>query len=264
MGGLGALSKLAKMLRVKGPELSDEARRAKLDETAYEMSIGQRPSAGDQRSLLDFLRNEGASPEWADMHPGAMPHSWKGGDKAIQSYRAPSPEDRLWRGGETSLKLGNPSFFTTDPKGALYYATEGPGASGEGFGALGEYSVRGANPAKLRDMYRALLEDTSLLDSAANHPNGNIWDYLYDPRVRQAMQDRGFNSAVGSDPLGMGDIEAFIALDKSIVQPLRRRIVGFEGNPVGDHFSEITPLGDDYVQFGKTRPWSKKKQGGLV
>lgn len=264
MSAFGALSKLAKMLAVKGPELKDAAKAQKLNDTAYMLSGGERVSTRDKRELLDFLRNEGASPEWADMYPGARPHAWGNGEMSVQQFRAPGAEDRLFRGAAPSLKLGEPTFTTTEPRGALWYATEGPAANYNGFGAIGEYRAQGANPARLRDMYRTLLENPGLEGSLGPSSNYNVWDWLYSPEFRAAMKDRGFNSAIGSDPLERGDIETFIGFGKDVLKPVSRRIVGFEGNPIGENFKEVIPLGDDYVQFGKTRPWTRKKAGGLA
>lgn len=266
MSRLGALTKLAKWLTVKGPEIANPVRRQQLDDTAYLLSGGDfnHVSAADKASLLNFLRNEGANPDWAAVSPAANPLSSKSGALRIQQLADPTEETRLFRGAAPSLKLQEPVFTTTEPRGALYYATEGPAANYMGYGALGEYSVLGAKPARLRDMYRIMLENPGLEKTLVNNANYNVWDWLYSPEFRAAVKDRGFNSALGTDPLENIDIETLVALDKDILKPISRRIVGFEGNPIGEHFKDIAPLDAEYVQFGKTRPWTRKKTGGLV
>lgn len=265
MSGLGALSWLSKWLRVNGPELLDKKRQEALEEAGYMLAGGEEVSAANRANLLDYLRNEGADPLWVDSMPAAGPvtagHGLPRGTPAIPQFRTPTPEDRLFRGSAPSLKLQEPVFTTTDPHGAMYYATEGRDAE---FGGLGEYSVVNANPARLRDLYRVMLEEPGLIKHAVPNSNYKMWDHVYSPEIRQALKDRGYNSLLGLDPIERSEIETFIALDKNILQPKSRRIVGFEGNQIGEHFRKRTPLGQEYEQYGDTRPWTKRKTGGLM
>lgn len=265
MSGLGALSWLSKWLRVNGPEMLDRKRQEAIEEAGYMLAGGEEVSAANRANLLDYLRNEGADPVWADTMPGAYPvtasHGLPKGTPAVPQFRAPTPEDRLFRGSAPSLRLQEPVFTTTDPHGAMFYATEGRAAD---FGGLGEYSVEAAVPARLRDLYRVMLEEPGLVKYGVPNSNYKMWDHAYSPEIRQALRDRGYNSLVGLDPIERSEIETFIALDKNLLQPQSRRIVGFEGNPIGDYFRKRTPLGQEYEQYGETRPWSKRKKGGLV
>lgn len=262
MSGLGGLTRF---LRVLGPELKDANRARRLNDTAYELAGGEGPSAASLADLRDYLRNEGADPAWQDMWPGAMPTQQKTG-WFIHKVPPVSPEETWYRGASPSLKLKEPTFTTRSPEGATWYAMEGPAANYNGYGAIGEYLVPKANPARLRDMYRLLLDDPKLLQGSINHANYNIWDYMFDPNVRQAMLDKGFDSGLGLDPLERADIEIFVALKKNLLEPQRRTIIGYPGGLIDETGMPRKPwkYDTDLLQYGETRPWSKRKQGGLV
>lgn len=257
MSKFGALTKLLKMMQAADPEIKDPRRTSQIEEAGYMLAGGEEVSAENRAALLSYLRNEGADPAWADAPPGFVPSPRNG----VPQLRVPNETDRLFRGGDPSLRLQEPVFTTTDPYSAMFYSTE---SRAQDFGGLGEYAVEGSNPARLRDLYRVMLEDPALLKHSVKNAEYNMWDHLYAPEVRQAVQDRGYNSALGLDPIERSNLEVFIALNKGLLKPKTRRIVGFEGAPIADHFAEVTPLGEDFVQFGKTRPWTKRKKGGLV
>lgn len=264
MSGLGALTRLLKVL---GPELKDKRRLEALEETGYHLRGGEFdavPSAG-RADLRDFLRD--SDPMWDDMAPGAMPFEGRYGGQHIRRVPDVSPEETWYRGsGNTGLKLQEPVFATRDPRGAGWYAMEGPNNNNEGFGAVGEYLALGANPARERDMYRILLDDPSLEKTIQSSGNYNVWDWLYSPEMRQATKDRGFNAGLGLDPLDRDDIETLIALDKQLLQPQRRTIVGWDSGRLGDIDMPKKPwkFDDELLQFGEPRPWSKKAKGGLA
>lgn len=226
-------------------------------------------SRQDTQTLLDYLRGPGSKANWKDMFPGAAP-TRMGVEIPPQQIAAPRAGELWMRGGTPRARLpsNTPIFTTRQPEGAAWYATERSG-NDHNVGSIVDYLVNAKRPARSRDMFEVLAENPGLAREASEDLGDtfNLWDRLYHPDVSKALQKKGFDSALGYDQLERGDIEALIALSKDQLQPVQRRLVAFDGTDVLDRVKVPTSPLDEYgtyVQIGEPRPFTKKKNGGLV
>lgn len=261
----GGLGKLAAWMEESTPEL----RAAIIDITQNFLDDPSTLSKLDQKTLLDYLRGVGSKQEWKDMFPGGTVE-YSTGIAPPSQLKAPSANERWFRGATPRARLpeNSPIFSTRQPEGAAWYATERSG-NPHMMGSITEYLVNAKNPARQRDLIDILATDPKLAAeaSAASPDPYNVWDRMYHPDIRKAMQKRGFDSALGMDVLERGDIEALIALDKAQMQPIQRRLITPEGSGVLDKVTAPLYEFDDagnYVQIGKPRAFTKKAKGGLV
>lgn len=261
----GGLGKLAAWMEESTPELRATIRELAdnfLDDPAALSKL-------DRKTLLDYLRGVGSKQEWKDTFPGHAPTRMDEHIPPLQ-IAAPRQGERWLRGATPRARLpeNSPIFSTRQPEGAAWYATERSG-NPHMMGSITEYLVNAKNPARQRDLIDILATDPKLAAeaSAASPDPYNVWDRIYHPDIRKAMQKRGFDSALGHDVLERGDIEALVALDKGQMQPVQRRLVVPEGsgvlNKVNAPLYELDDAGN-YVQIGRPRPFTKKAKGGLV
>lgn len=127
-----------------------------------------------------------------------------------------------------------PTFFTTDPKGAEWYAQRAEGT-------VNEVELHHQKPLVLRGKDEGYPE---LIDAArkagvkvdvADGPHGwtyeheptgplegldvtNPLDLLHHPEVREQLRKKGYDSVVASDPLENGEIPTIVPLDKGAIR----------------------------------------------
>lgn len=261
----GGLGKLAAWMEESTPEL----RATIMDLTHNFLDDPATLSNLDRKTLLDYLRGVGSKQEWKDAFPGHTPTRMGEPVPPLQ-IDAPRQGERWLRGATPRARLpeNSPIFSTRQPEGAAWYATERSG-NPHMMGSITEYLVNAKNPARQRDLIDILATDPKLAAeaSAASPDPYNVWDRIYHPDIRKAMQKRGFDAALGHDVLERGDIEALIALDKGQMQPVQRRLVVPDGSGILDKVNAPLYEFDDagnYVQIGRPRPFTKKAKGGLV
>lgn len=272
MPNIGALTRVTQYLKAI-PEVLSPKTTATLAEIVDKTSGGATSEITTQemRVLRDYLRNEGANPIMRDMTPGEPLITYSGKDTGQYAYHVPDiVNDEVWyRGGAPNLKLNEPVFTTRDPAGAGWYAFDGPTAREDGVGAVGEYQLHDAKPARMRDMWQVLAEDPALRKTVDPvYQAFNPWDWLYSPEFRQAIKDRGYNSALGVDVLERGNIPVAIALSKELVKPQRRTVLALPDSEAAGRIKQgiMKPWEIDasVMQIGAPRRWTKKAVGGLA
>lgn len=226
---------------------------AKLVRYADELLQAGRISTKGRTELLAYLKGE--DPALRDMAIGQTELN------PAAHIPTPKPTDTWYRGGPSNLRLEDPTFLTSDPQGAAYYAID---RSKKGLGAVGEYNLNVQNPARFRDILNIGLQDQGAIPKDAT----NILDWSYSPQIRQTAKDMGHDSFIGSDVLSNSEIPAISVLDKNLVIPRARSLVTYNGHPAIDRFG-FNPENyykDDeyYTQIGPTKPFTHKKKGGLV
>lgn len=217
---------------------------------ADDISYGGEPiTPSIRKELLSYFKDEGSHPDYRDMAPGAGDITRNGVPHGPMQVPAPKLDEVWYRGGPPNLRTDPPIFTTRDPLGAAWFASER--GNDAGIGAINSYKIDAKNPARLRDMYETLLENPELDEIApiANH----VWDWLYDPRMRDALRAKKFDSGLGLDPLERDEIETLIALDPKQLQPVERRLITGENNPIikrlGDKAKPLAPH-SYYMQLG--------------
>tara|TARA_R110002110_G_scaffold413331_1_gene640557 strand:- start:56 stop:961 length:906 start_codon:yes stop_codon:yes gene_type:complete len=138
-----------------------------------------------------------------DKHPNAP----KG--TAPFLLKAPRPGERWYHGGATLNSASKDiTFLSRTESGAKWYADEKGGT-------VQEVVVSSENPARLRDLLQAAEEvGATAQDIIDNSPNdGTVaTDYVYVPKVRAALEAKGFDSVLFSDVLENTEIDALVPL----------------------------------------------------
>lgn len=235
------------------------------------LNSGESLNELERSNLLSYLSDEGAAKKLSDTRPGfeEMPRM-----SNIKS------SDRFYRGSSADTNLSSTPLFTfrNQFNPALDYSSVfGPTRHG----IVDEFSVKGAQPARYRDMLRSLIEDKSLLPHLQNEIESTLGieprdisglqDYLYTPTFRRELGNRGFNSVLAyEDAPKLKELhEALITLDPSILIPRSRTYIGDKAF-LNDYLSQgisTKNIRDDLFQLGKPQIpgkfWEQKKHGGL-
>lgn len=256
MSGLGALKKLQALL--KG--------------TSDKLAQGEILSDRERRNYLAYLDEESLGLRAPDARPGYR-------DRRVPDLTS---DDVLVRGSGMAVpELRAPVFnFVNDMLPALGYSQVlGPTSHG----TLDLYKALNPNPARHRDMLKALLEDPSLIRHAQPEVQdaleldyirdiSGVQDYLYSPTLRNELQQRGFNSVLHlEDSFTGADLQnGLVALDPAMLERISRRYVGTPEFADDYAAQGITTrmLSKDLLQLGQPerpgKPWEKWKTGGLA
>ena len=132
-----------------------------------------------------------------------------------QDGRSGDPGAALYyhgRRGPAVFAEDAPAFFTTDRRGAAWYARERGDRGQEPRVYAARLDIR--NPAGPDDLLEVIAgTGATAADVAAHTPydGDNPLDFLYLPMVRQALEWLGFDGYRGWDALANGEIPVLVA-----------------------------------------------------
>jgi ppGpp synthetase/RelA/SpoT-type nucleotidyltranferase len=160
---------------------------------------------------------QGDADQWGDMIPGAE-DSHEGPPNVV-----PEPkEDEPWyhgRRGEHTFDPSRPAFFAREREGAGWYAHER--GRDDAQPNIGEYRLDIKKPARLRDLM-AVVDKLGVTDEDIQqhsvYEGENDVDYLYVPKVREALKAGGFDGFVGWDTLSNGDLQIAVPFGTSQIK----------------------------------------------
>ena len=204
---------------------------------AEQAFISHKMDPSDRAVLSNWLRSQPEAHK--DFYPGTHPTQLgKPIDPEVYRKRygleTPAADQTWYHGGPVKLPLRPATFFTSDPRGATWFAQENAGPGG--IGEIGLFGIDTKKPARTRDLFQLLVDEPSVARAWAREPYGgsdsmNLLDVMRAQQARESLKDRGFDSALVLDPLMSDEIPALVPVSTAQVTPIKRKLIIDQDHP---------------------------------
>ena len=195
--------------------------------------------------------------KWPDFDPSLKGkfYAFHGGDRLLFDN-----ERHLQQPWNENNRTSYPTFFTTSPYAATWYA-------GERGGIFNTAELTINNPADLETLQKT-AEDLGRAKDLMNQPhtedkpnpykmvleNENVFDWVYDEKVRERLQEMGYDGVAGWDVLGNHSIPAYVPLNHSQIKVFdRTNVANVEPSSAWGEYLTKIPIMTEPGSLGNIR-----------